>query len=169
MALTKSQAKRSKTSTQKTFSLVFRLDFCIKPNLTLQYYGSPFVSSGRYDAFKQITAPRAETYADRFGVYDAAQIAYDATREVYDVDENRDGRVDYSFDRPDFDSREFNSTLVLRWEYRPGSLLYVVWSQARSDDALRPESLLPGRGVRQVFDAPPHNVFLVKFSKWFSM
>jgi hypothetical protein len=154
---------------QKTLSLVLRLDLCLTPNLTLQYYGSPFVSTGRYDAFKHITAPRAEAYADRFAVYGAGQIAYDAAREAYDVDEDSNGSVDYSFDRPDFDSREFNSTLVLRWEYRPGSLLYVVWSQARSDDALRPEQLVPGRGMRQVFEAPPHNVFLVKFSKWFSM
>jgi hypothetical protein len=58
---------------------------------------------------------------------------------------------------------------VLRWEYRPRSLLYVVWSQARSDGALQPEELVPGRGVGQVLDAPAHNVILVKFSKWFAL
>ena len=74
-----------------------------------------------------------------------------------------------TIDNPDFNFRDFNSNLVVRWEYQPGSLLYVVWSQARS-------MYLPGMGefdvgtdINELFDVHPHNVFLVKFSKWFSM
>jgi hypothetical protein len=117
---------------------------------------------------KRITDPQAAEYRDRFTPYDADQIRLDVDAGVYEVDENRDGKVDYSFDRPDFDFRDFNSTLVLRWEYRPGSQLYVVWSQARSEELLRPGPLRLGSEYRSLFDAPPHDIFLVKFSKWFS-
>jgi hypothetical protein len=153
---------------QDTVSLTVRLDLALTPNLTIQYYGAPFISSGTYQAMKRITDPQAAEYRDRFAPYDADQIRLDVDAGVYEVDENRDGKVDYRFDRPDFDFRDFNSTLVLRWEYRPGSQLYVVWSQARSEESLRPGPLRLGAEYRSLFDAPPHDIFLVKFSKWFS-
>ena len=153
---------------QSTVSLTLRLDFAITPNLTIQYYGAPFVSSGTYDAIKRITDPQADAYHDRFARYDADQIHLDRDAGVYEVDEDRDGTVDYSFDRPDFDFRDFNSTLVVRWEYSPGSQVYVVWSQARNDELLRPGPLRLGREYGSLFDAPAHNVFLIKFSRWFS-
>ena len=153
---------------QDTFSLTVRFDLAITPNLTLQYYGAPFVSSGSYKAIKRITDPQAAAYRDRFALYDDDQIRLDAEAGVYEVDENRDGEVDYRFDRPDFDFRDFNSTMVLRWEYRPGSELYVVWSQARSEELLRPGPLRVGDAYRRLFEAPPHDIFLVKFSKRFA-
>ena len=87
---------------------------------------------------------------------------------IYQVDETGDGVVDYELDDPDFDFRDFNSTLVARWEFHPGSLLYVVWSQARSDDALRVGEPDARQGLHELFQAPPHDVFLIKFSKWFA-
>jgi hypothetical protein len=153
---------------QDTLSLTFRVDLAITPSLTVQYYGSPFASSGRYAQHKRITRPLADRYSDRFAAFAPDQIAFDAAEAAYRVDEDRDGSVDYSFDNPDFDLREFNSTLVLRWEYHPGSLLYVVWSQARVDDVLRNEDPALAGGVRDVFQAPPHDVLLIKLSHWFS-
>ena len=49
--------------------------------------------------------------------------------DVYAIDENLDGTIDYSFENPDFSYVQFNSNLVLRWEYIPGSELFLVWSQ----------------------------------------
>jgi hypothetical protein len=150
---------------QKTSALTVRLDFSLTPNLTLQYYGAPFVSSGRYSAFKNVTAPRADAYRDRFVTYDSSQVRLEG--DTYAVDEDSDGTADFTFGQPDFDVREFNSTLVARWEYRPGSLFYVVWSQARSDEVLRiGEEPGLGRGLRQLFDVQGHDVFLIKFSTW---
>jgi hypothetical protein len=153
---------------QETVSLTLRLDFAITPNLTVQLYGAPFASSGSYSELKRITDPKASAYRDRFSVFAPDQIALDPVRGVYRVDENRDGAVDYSFDRPDFDVRELNSTLVVRWEYRPGSQLYLVWSQARNDDLLQPGGVGLGRGIADAFRAHAHDVFLIKFTKWFS-
>jgi hypothetical protein len=153
---------------QQTRALTVRLDFSIAPNVTVQYYGAPFVSRGRYEDLKRITNPRAPAYRDRFLTFAPAQVRPEGGQ--YSLDEDGDGASDYAIDRPDFDVREFNSTLVARWEYRPGSLVYLVWSQARSDEAFRAgDGLSFRRGLGQSFDAPAHDVLLVKFSKWFSL
>lgn len=151
---------------QKTLSLSFRVDYTLLPNLTLQYYGAPFVSAGRYSRFRRITKPRAEAYDDRAHVFSGAEIA--GSDASYAVDETGDGLPDYGFDNPDFNVRDFNSNLVARWEFQPGSLLYLVWSQARS--GFVPNGLFSARqDLDALFDVQPHNVFLVKISKWFAL
>jgi hypothetical protein len=154
------------TMEQKTAALTVRLDYAVRPNLTIQYYGAPFLSAGKFRDFKRITSPRAEEYRDRFHTFDAAEIA--AAGAGYDVDEDRNGSVDYSFENPDFNFRDFNSNLVLRWEFQPGSLAYLVWSQAR-DDRVQNGRFALGNDVEGLFDVHPHNIFLVKVSKWFSL
>jgi hypothetical protein len=153
---------------QETFSLTLRLDYTLRPNLTLQFYGAPFVSSGSYNAFKRITEPHADRFEDRYHVFTDDEIRYDAESATYAVDENGDGSTDYEFDRPDFNVRDFNSNLVVRWEFQPGSVFYAVWSQARSDsDPTQAFSLRKDMGG--LFDVHAHNVFLLKVSKWFSL
>jgi hypothetical protein len=155
---------------QDTLALTFRADLSLTPNLTVQYYGAPFVSTGDFTELKRITDPRARAYRDRFRTFRPGEIAFDGVASAYRVDEDADGTVDYSFDRPDFDVRDFNSTLVVRWEYRPGSQVFVVWSQAREDDTtLGGRGLDFGRGLRDIFRTHPHDVFLIKFSRWFSL
>ncbi|MBU1073520.1 carbohydrate binding family 9 domain-containing protein [bacterium] len=153
---------------QRTFSLTFRLDYCVTPNLTVQYYGSPFVSSGSFGAFKRITDPRADAYADRSHAFGSGEIAYDTVDAVYEVDENGDGAADYEIGDPDFNFRDFNSNLVVRWEYEPGSTLFVVWSQSRSDFLSSGASDL-GNDLDGLFRVHPHDVFLLKFNRWFSL
>lgn len=153
---------------QRTVAFTFRLDYCITPNLTVQYYGAPFVSAGRYSEFKRITDPRAERYRDRFSIFDGEQIIYDETDDVYNIDEDKDGVDDYTIDDPDFNFRDFNSNLVIRWEFMPGSLLYVVWSQARSEFQTMGDFDY-GRDIRGLFNVHPHDVFFVKVIKWFSL
>ncbi len=154
------------TIDQRTAALTLRVDFTLRPNLTLQYYGAPFIANGGYSEFKRITTPHAAAYEDRFHVFGADEIRL--VDGKYEVDENRDGTVDYSFADPDFEARDFNSNLVLRWEYQPGSLLYLVWSQARTD-FVADGSLDVHDDLQALFDTAPHNVFLVKLSKWFSL
>ncbi len=158
----------SGTIDQETTVVNLRLDYSITPDLTVQLYASPFVSTGRYNAFKRITDPRAAAYRDRFNVFDDQQLAYDPADEVFEVDEDRDGSVDYSFDDPDFDFREFNSNLVIRWEYRPGSAIFLVWSQGRDDSTLLSGDRDFGDELDQLFSAPAEDVVLLKVSKWFS-
>jgi hypothetical protein len=153
---------------QRTVNFTFRVDYCLSPALTVQYYGSPFVSAGKYNSFKRITNARAESYRDRFSTFGAGQITYDAVDEEYAIDENRDATNDYYVDNPNFNVGDFNSNLVVRWEYMPGSLLYVVWSQARSNfSPVGPFEL--DQNLDSLFDQHPHDVFLIKFVKWFSV
>ena len=151
---------------QETFRFTFRVDYTITPDLTVQYYGQPFLSSGRYAGFRHVDAPRADAYEDRFDRFEGAEIAL--VDDVYEVDENRDGEVDFTFGRPDFDVRDFNSNLVLRWEYSAGSTLFLVWSQNRFGSSSRGR-LDVGRDLDQLFADDARNVFLLKFSKWLSI
>ena len=128
---------------QKTTSLSFRLDYTASTTLTLQAYASPFVSKGHYSRVRELVNPRAQQYADRYAPYSGTSPS-------------------------DFNFKQFNSNLVLRWEYRPGSTLFVVWSQGRDDF----EPTMGTRSVRgdfgRLFNAYPRNTFLVKMSYWLS-
>jgi len=147
---------------QKTIGTTFRVNLTLTPDLSVQYYGSPFLSTGRYSDFKRTTSPLAEKYADRFRNLLAPEITYRPDSNVLDVIENG---LQYSFDRPDFSFRQFRSNLVLRWEPKPGSSLYVVWSQGRtSESSVWQGSLADNYSV--LWNAPSQNVFLVKFSYW---
>jgi hypothetical protein len=151
---------------QKTLSLVFRVDYTLTPNLTLQYYGAPFVSAGKYGEFKRITNPRADAYAERFEVVPESQLTRNDDGS-WSVDEDGDGSADYGV-APEFNIRDFNSNLVARWEFQPGSVLFVVWSQARSGFLPRGQ-FAAGDDLDALFDTHPHNVLLLKLSKWFSL
>jgi hypothetical protein len=155
------------TIEQKTAGLTLRLNYSFAPNLTVQYYGMPFVSAGSYRDFKRITNARSKVMDARYELL-GGTAKYDAAGAQYLVDENGDSVADYAFSKPDFNFRQFRSNLVLRWEYVPGSALYVVWSQGRTG-ALMDGSFDYGRDVQGLFDTHPQNVFLVKFSYCFQL
>ena len=147
----------------KTLGITFKANLIITPELSLQYYGSPFASIGRFSQFKQVTNPHDKNYNNRFKLLNPV-----ADGSVYKVDENNDGAFDYSFDNPDFDFYQFRSNFVFRWEYRPGSQIYLVWSNERTNEinpGLYSLENTTGR-LRAVF---PTNVFLIKFNYWFSL
>jgi uncharacterized protein DUF5916/cellulose/xylan binding protein with CBM9 domain len=125
---------------QTTVSLTLRVNYTITPNLSVQVYAAPFVSAGDYDGFKQLVDGRAARYEDRY-----APIAYAGN--------------------PDFNYRSFRTTNVLRWEYKPGSALFVVWQQGR-EGIVDLGQFQFGRDFRGVFGAPSRNAFLVKWSYW---
>jgi len=153
---------------QETTSLTFRVDYCITPSFSIQYYGSPFISAGKYSDFKRITDPKAENYDDRFNTFSDEQICYDAVNKEYQIDENIDGTPDYYIYNPDFNYKAFNSNLVIRWEFSPGSNLYLVWSQNRSDYISNGEFSYVD-DMKDLFRNQPHNVFLIKVNHWFSL
>lgn len=153
---------------QKTLGITLRLSYSLTPDLSIQFYGQPFVSVGKYAHFKRITEPQAGEYRDRYHQFTESEISYDSDSESFDVDENQDGMIDYSFENPNFDFLQFRSNLVIRWEYRPGSALYLVWSQGRAD-VYQTGDLSFKNGMRDLFEIPAHNVFLIKFSYGFQL
>ncbi len=125
---------------QTTIALTSRINYTITPQLSIQSYAEPFVSAGAYTSFKELVNGRAARYEDRY-----APFAYASN--------------------PDFNYRSFRTTNVLRWEYKPGSALFVVWQQGR-EDTLDHGQFHFGRDFGGIFEAPARNVFLVKMSYW---
>lgn len=147
---------------QKVLSASIRISYNVTPDLTLQYWGQPFIASGKYSAFKVIDNPTANAYRDRFDVFTNNQIGAMVDGE-FNIDENIDGKVDYSIENPDFNVQEFLSNLVIRWEYNPGSSIYLVWNQTRNG-FIEDGNMQVGDNLDNLFADKSHNVFLVKFS-----
>ena len=144
---------------QTTVGLTARLDHAFTPTLSVQLYAQPFVGTGRYTDFKHISDPTAAAYADRFDNLDAA-----LADGSYRVDLNGEAA---HFQNPDFNFKQFRSNAVLRWEYMPGSLLYVVWSQGRNHYA-RNGDFSFGPDLDTLFESPADDVFMIKLSYWMS-
>jgi hypothetical protein len=146
---------------QRTLNATVRLDYNINPNLTIQYYGQPFISRGIYKSFNRVTNPTAEYYGDRVALFQPSQIGFVASENGYRVDEDNDGTTDYTFENPDFSQVSFNSNLVVRWEYIPGSEIFLVWSQGIFGNANTRDDLFSGIND-QIFNRKPENIFLIK-------
>jgi len=146
---------------QKIINFSFRLNYTIRPDLTIQFWGQPFVASGTYYDFKYITNPKANDFSDRFHVFSDGQMQL--SEGVYLIDEDQNGTIDYSFGNPNFRFKEFLSNLVIRWEYNPGSSVFLVWSQNRS--GFEPNGRLSFfNDIGDLFAEKGTNIFLVKFT-----
>lgn len=149
---------------QKNLSFSTRINVNIRPNLTIQYWGQPFIASGKYSRIKMVTNPKAANYYDRFQVYDGQQLSGPDADDNFHVDENRDGKSDYQFSNPNFNFNEFLSNLVLRWEYIPGSTLYLVWSQHRAYETTNGEFDFSHNFNNLYNQEKPNNTFMIKLS-----
>ncbi len=144
---------------QHTLAMSLRVNYTINPNLSVQYWGQPFISQGRFSNFKKVTNALAKDFGDRYLLYPSNQISMSENR--FDIDENGDGMSDVSFNNPDFSFIQFRSNLVIRWEYIPGSEIFLVWSQDISQSGNPQEPLLDSLGSN-IFGQQPKNIFLLK-------
>ena len=108
-----------------------------------------------------MTNPVADYYGDRISLFQPNQISFTEGDDTYSVDEDNDGTSDYSFQNPDFSQVAFNSNLVVRWEYIPGSEIFLVWSQGIFGNANTRDDLFSGIND-QIFHRKPENIFLIK-------
>jgi hypothetical protein len=123
---------------QTTVSLETRLDFTFNPHLSFQLYAQPFIATGDYQEVAQLAAPGSYEFDPWSG-------------DVPDLD---------------FNFRSLRGTAVVRWEWRPGSTLYLAWQQARSDYARGIGDFNFDRDQRALFGARPDNVFVLKVNYW---
>lgn len=142
---------------QTTVSLNLRADMALTPTLSVQLYAQPFVSAGAFDDFKRVTDPRAERYPDRF-------VPVEATFEDGGYQADLNG-TPVQFGNPDFNFKQFRSNAVLRWEYRPGSTIFLVWAQGR-DHFERDGSFRMGSDFGDLFGQESENVLMLKVSYW---
>ena len=150
---------------QDVAGFTFRVDYSIIPDLSVQFYGNPFISFGKYTQFKRATDTMDKKYENRFAPLDDA-LTYNVADNEYSVTEPNG--YQYSFGNPDFSFREFRFNLVIRWEYRPNSTVYLVWSQDRSGSYPGYNSSF-NQNMKELFQYHPENVFMVKFNYWFSL
>ena len=152
----------------RTLSFDTRVNWTFNPNLTLQVYAQPFISSGAYSAFREFARPR--TYHKLIYGQDIGTIsrtpATPTTSAEYTVDPDGAGpAAPFTFADPDFTFRSLIGNAVLRWEYRPGSTMFFVWTQSRT--GFDPNGNFNfGAQNRAIFRDRPTNVFQVKVNYW---
>jgi len=131
---------------QNTTSLTGRLNYTFTPNVSLQTYLQPFVSKGTYSNVRQVSStPRADKYEDRYAPYNDPSVTDDPGG---------------------FNFKAFQSNVVMRWEYKPGSTLFVVWNQGRQGYNNIEGDKTFGGDMGDLFKLHPANTFLVKLSYW---
>ena len=146
---------------QRTLSITARLDYNITPDLTIQYYGQPFISRGTYRDFNFVIDASAAQFVDRVTLFNAQQVSFED--DTYYFDENSDGITDYSIGNPEFNFVQFRSNLVARWEYIPGSEVFLVWTQSNTVFG-QPTGTLFDSLTEDVFGDAMRNTFLVKLT-----
>ena len=127
---------------QKQLELGIRADWTMSSRLSLQMYVQPFIASGHYTNYKFLARPRDDDYTPMA----SSAVGFD----------------------PDFNFRSVRGSAVVRWEFRPGSALYVVWNENRADVAPVGDFSLR-RDFSALPEAPSQDVFLIKFSYWLPM
>ncbi|HMJ18792.1 MAG TPA: DUF5916 domain-containing protein [Gemmatimonadaceae bacterium] len=127
---------------QELLSFTSRFNYTATTTMSLQLYAEPFMTTGRYFRLRELAAPRAGSYADRYRPF--ALSTSDAS----------------------FNVKQLNASAVARWEYRAGSTIFLVWTQGRDQEDRNPGSFLPVRDFKDLFAARPDNTFLIKASYW---
>ena len=151
---------------QSEVSLATRVNLILSPKMSLQLYVQPLLSSGDYSTYKEAAAPRTYSFT-RYGI-DAGSIAFDPVQGTYSVTPTDDGTGrPFSFPDPDFTFQSLRVNAVFRWEFRPGSTTYIVWTQNRQDEERRGR-LDFGRDASALWRAPGDNIFMIKVSYWIS-
>jgi hypothetical protein len=155
---------------QTTLSVDTRLNLTVAPGLSLELYAQPFLSSGDYSDLMELRAPRSFEF-DRYGK-EGGTIAR-GTDGRFTIDPDGNGQAaSFILADPDFDFRSLRGNAVLRWEWRPGSTIFLVWQQNRAAQ-LTPLSGANGIGefawradARELFDLRPDNIFIIKATYW---
>ena len=149
---------------QTEVAMPLRANLVLSPRLSLQLYTQGLLSTGNYRAIEELAAPR--TYD--FPAYgrDVGTLAYDPAGASYLIDPDGAGpAAPFRIADPNFNFKSLRVNAVARWEFRPGSSLYVVWTQRRQDQA-HPGDFELGRDASRLFHAPSDDIFLVKVAWW---
>jgi hypothetical protein len=149
---------------RKTLYTTLRVEYFISPEFSLQFYGSPYASIGKFREIYKVKDPYAHQPVNRYSTLKTISV----NEGKYYLDENGDGKSDYYIWNPDFNFQEFRSNFVLRWEYKAGSTLYLVWSHNRSsyENQYNADIIDSFSGITGL---SPQNLFMLKFSYWFSL
>jgi hypothetical protein len=130
-------------------SAAIRLNWTFTPKLSLQFYGQPLISAGAYSDFKALARPKSFA----FDHWNDGTSSFDSTT--------------FTPPNPDFNFKSLRGNAVLRWEYLPGSTLYLVWTQSR-EDVENTGAFRLGPSIGRLTRSQPDNIFMVKFTYWWT-
>src|SRR5690606_26397408 len=141
---------------QRTLSSSIRLNWTFTPELSFQLFAQPLISTADFKKYKEFTRPGGY----EFRVFGEGGSTFDDETLVADPD--GDGpAAPIQLEDQDFTFKSLRGTAVLRWEYRPGSTLYLVWTQSRTDD-FHDREFRVGRSLERLWEARPDNIFMIK-------
>ena len=148
-------------------SMETRLNVTFTPDLSLELFVQPLLSSGDYSRVKELREARKYGF-DEYGV-DGGTISFNEAENEFDIDPDGAGPASsFAVNNKDFNTRSLRGNAVLRWEYRPGSTLFLVWQQSRSGTEDFGDFQF-GRDAGSIFDTPADNVFAIKFDYWLNL
>lgn len=154
---------------QKQVGLETRLSWTLSPTTSFELFAQPLLASGDYFDFKEYNAPRTRDVSvygrDRGTVSEVAPPSPGAPSTVVIDPDGSGPAAPMQFANPDFNFRSLRGNAVFRWEFRPGSVMYVAWAHSRSA-SLAVGDFRFSRDVNGMFENVPDNVFLVKASFW---
>jgi hypothetical protein len=152
---------------QRTFAVNTRINATFTPTLTLQLFAQPFLASGKYTSFKEFVKPKSGDMI-YFGRDNGSTVERTTSEgeTIYRIDPDGNGVAPvFTFSNPDFNVRSLRGTAVMRWEYRPGSALFFVWTQQREGfDTFGDFDFSRDRSA--LFRDKATNVFQVKATYW---
>jgi hypothetical protein len=154
---------------QKQLSLETRLSWTFSPTTSFELFAQPLLASGDYHDFKEFNAPRSGAFSvfgrDRGTINEVAGPTPDAPSTVV-IDPDGNGPApQLQFANPDFNFRSLRGNAVFRWEFKPGSVMYVAWAHSRAASLAQGDFRF-SRDFSGMFENVPDNVFLVKASFW---
>ncbi|MBA2541345.1 MAG: hypothetical protein H0V17_17015 [Deltaproteobacteria bacterium] len=145
---------------QNTVSMTLRVNWTFSPRLSLQAYAQPFVAAGRYRDFKDVTDSGAARFEDRFDPL--------ANLQLMDGVFTAMNGGTFSFGRPDFNFAQVRSNVVMRWEYRPGSSIFAIWSHGQTA-VTDSGTLRLGRDLGDLGRADAEDIVMVKANYWIGL
>jgi hypothetical protein len=150
------------TVDRKTISSTLRFEYFISPEFSVQYYGNPYSSVGQFTNFREVADASNKSLDLRYNKLETLP----TSGNYYKL--QKQGVTKYQIKNPDFNYQELNSNLVARWEFRPGSTIYLVWTNTRAGYSSKlDQSVWSSFG--DIFNQTSQNVLMVKFSYWFSL
>lgn len=145
---------------QQTFRSSIRVNYIISPRMNVQLWAQPFIAKGSYDNFKLVSSnPLSSELENRFIPINPI---YEDESNSYLLSAENSNQASLQFGNPDFHFGQFRSNLVFRWEFQPGSNLYLVWSQDRTGSL--DQTAFADRITRNLSGLEGRHVFLLKVS-----
>jgi hypothetical protein len=153
---------------QNSIAMNTRFNVTFSPTLTLELFMQPLIASGAYSKYNEFAAPRTSRrliYGTDMGTMTVTP-GPTGGRDTITVDADGGGpAVAYSFLEPSFTFRSLRGNAVLRWEYRPGSTLFLVWTRSGASAVMRGDIDF-GNDASALFRGPSDNIFMVKVNYW---